>query len=144
MSLDTIRSLLDAPSAAALVTYRAELRRCSPVWYRCIDSAFEVVIANDDPKLRHIVRDDRVVLTVFETVPPFRGVKVSGHVSPDSDPTAVREARDAIAARYLGVTRGAAFVASRGPGVVIRLPFSAARTWDLEATFPKSEGDEAL
>ena len=122
MSLDTIRSLLDAPSAAALVTYRAD----------------------NSAELRHIVRDDRVVLTVFETVPPFRGVKVSGRVSPDRDPTAVRGARDAIAARYLGVTRGVAFVASRGPGVVIRLPFSAARTWDLEATLPKSEGDETL
>src|SRR5687768_3612289 len=52
VSLDDVRSLLDAPSAAALVTYRADgSADVSPVWYRCTDSAFEVVIAADDQKL---------------------------------------------------------------------------------------------
>ena len=107
MSLDDVRSLLDAPSPAALVTYRADgSADVSPVWYRCTDSAFEIVVAAGDPKLRRIALDDRAVLTVFETVPPFRGVKVAGRVTPDRDPTVVREAREAIASRYLGETRG--------------------------------------
>ena len=101
--------------------------------------AFEVVIAADDPKLRRIAVDDRAVLTVFETVPPFRGVKVAGRVTQDRDPTVVREAREAIAPRYLGATRGAAFVESRGPGVVIRLPIASARAWDLEAALPPTD-----
>ena len=140
MSLDDVRSLLDAPSPAALVTYRADgSADVSPVWYRCTDSAFEIVVAAGDPKLRRIALDDRAVLTVFETVPPFRGVKVAGRVTPDRDPTVVREAREAIASRYLGETRGAAFVESRGPGVVIRLPIGSARAWDLEASLPPTD-----
>jgi hypothetical protein len=140
VSLDDVRSLLDAPSPAALVTYRADgSADVSPVWYRCTDSAFEVVVAADDPKLRRIAVDDRAVLTVFETVPPFRGVKVAGRVTRDRDPTVVREAREAIAPRYLGETRGAAFVESRGPGVVIRLPLASARAWDLEAALPPTD-----
>jgi hypothetical protein len=110
------------------------------VWYRCTDSVFEVVVAVDDPKLRRIAIDDRAVLTVFETVPPFRGVKVAGRVTRDGDPT-VREAREAIASRYLGEMRGAAFVESRGPGFVIRLPIASARAWDLEAALPAT-GDQ--
>jgi hypothetical protein len=137
VGLDDVRSLLDAPSPAALVTYRADgSADVSPVWYRCTDSAFEVVVAVDDPKLRRIAVDDRAVLTVFETVPPFRGVKVAGRVTRDRDPMVVREAREAIASRYLGETRGAAFVERRGPGVVIRLPIASARAWDLEAALP--------
>ena len=132
-----MRSLLDAPSPAALVTYRADgSADVSPVWFRCTDSAFEVVVAADDPKVRHIAADDRVVLTVFETVPPFRGVKVAGRATWDRDSAAVREAREAIVPRYLGETRGPAFVESRGPGVVIRLPVASARAWDLSALLP--------
>ena len=51
----------------------------------------------------------------------------------------VREAREAIAPRYLGEARGAAFVESRGPGVVIRLPIASARAWDLEAALPETD-----
>ena len=135
-----MRSLLDAPSPAALVTYGAYgSADVSPVWYRCTDAAFEIVIAADDPKLRRIAVDDRVALTIFETVPPFRGVKAAGRVTPDRDPTAVREAREAIASRYLGETRGAAFVESRGPGVVIRLPIGSARAWDQGGALPRTD-----
>ena len=79
------------------------------------------------------------MLTIFETVPPFRGVKVAGRVTRETDPTAVREAREAIAPRYLGETRGAALVESRGPGVVIRLPIASARAWDLEGAQPPTD-----
>jgi hypothetical protein len=41
------------PSAAALMTYRADgSADVSPVWFRHIDSTFEIVIAEDDPKMR--------------------------------------------------------------------------------------------
>jgi hypothetical protein len=49
VSLDDVRSLLDAPSPAALVTYRADgSADVSPVWYGCTDSAFEIVVAAGD------------------------------------------------------------------------------------------------
>ena len=50
----------------------------SPVWFRWSDGAFEVVIAEGDLKLRHLARDPRCVLVVFEAVRPFRGVEVRG------------------------------------------------------------------
>jgi hypothetical protein len=40
--------------------------------------AFEVVIAKGDVKLRHLARDPRCVLVIFETVRSFRGVEVRG------------------------------------------------------------------
>jgi PPOX class probable F420-dependent enzyme len=144
MKLDDVRSLLDAPSPAALLTYRPDgTADVSPVWFRCTEVAFEVTVATDDPKAAHLAADDRAVLTVFETVPPFRGVKVSGRVALDRDPEAVRAARQAIAPRYLGETRGAAFVESRGPGVVIRLPVTAARAWEMRAVLPRSGSSSA-
>ena len=79
VSLEDFRSLLDAPSPAALVTYGADgSADVSPVWFRCTDSAFEVVVAAGDPKLRRLAVDDRAVLTVFETVPSFRGSRLPG------------------------------------------------------------------
>ena len=50
----------------------------TPVWFRWTGAAFEIVIAQGDVKLRHLERDPRCVLVVFETVPPFRGVEVRG------------------------------------------------------------------
>src|SRR4051794_33155809 len=69
-----VRGLLEAPSSAVLTTYRKDgSALVSPVWYRWTGAAFEVVIARDDPKVRHLERDPRCVLVVFEAVRPFRG-----------------------------------------------------------------------
>ncbi len=138
MILDSVRSLLDAPSAAALVTYRPDgSADVSPVWFRHVDDAFEVVIAEGDPKLDHLARDPRAVLTVFETSPPFRGVKVAGRA--ELGATGVRDARLAIVSRYLGAARGEAFVNARGSGMILRLPGVAARVWDLSGILPPDE-----
>jgi len=137
MELDEVRGLLDAPAAAALLTYGADgSADVSPVWFRAIDGAFEVVVAEGDPKLPRLRRDPRAVLTIFEAAPPFRGVKVAAPVELDPDPDAVREARLEICARYLGPERGPAFVASRGPGVVVRLPSADAKVWGQSPRLP--------
>ena len=48
-------SLLQAPSPAVLTTYRKDgTAVTSPVWFRFQDNTFEVVIARDDVKLRHL------------------------------------------------------------------------------------------
>jgi hypothetical protein len=84
-----------------LTTYRKDgSAHTVPVWFRWTDPAFEVVIAKSDVKLRHLARDSRCVLVVFEAVRPFRGVEVRGVgelVECD-----VTSARAAIAGRYLG------------------------------------------
>jgi hypothetical protein len=59
--LDSVHSLLDGPSPAVLTTNRKDgTALVSPVWFRWSDGAFEVVIARDDVKLRHLARNPRV------------------------------------------------------------------------------------
>lgn len=134
--IDRVRSLLDAPSPAVLTTYRADSSALvSPVWFRWADEAFEVVIAEGNVKLKHLSRDPRCGLVVFESVPPFRGVEVLGEAELiEGDATATRSA---IAGRYLGETDGARFVAERTkPGVVLRLRADDPRVWDLSGILP--------
>lgn len=129
-------SMVDAPSPAVLVTYRGDdTAHVSPVWFHFHDGYFEVVIAENDVKLRHLCRRPECTLVVFETTPPFRGIRVEGtaDLRPDTDATV----RRSIATRYLGEADGAAFVAQRHtPGVVLRLGTDQARTWDLSTILP--------
>ena len=136
-ALDGVRSLLEAPSPAVLTTYRKDGGALvSPVWFRWSEDAFEVVIAEGDLKLRHLARDPRCVLVVFEAVRPFRGVEVRGEaelVECDVGPV-----RAAIAGRYLGPEDGARFAAEREakPGVLLRLVPDEPRVWDLSGILP--------
>ena len=106
------------------------------MWFRCVDGAFEVVIAEDDVKLRHLARRPECVLVVFETVPPFRGIEVRG--TPELLEGDMTEARTAIASRYLGEEAGARFAAERTlkPGVLLRLTAKTPRVWDLRSILP--------
>jgi PPOX class probable F420-dependent enzyme len=137
-SIEGVRSLLEAPSPAVLTTYRKDgSANVAPVWFRWGEEGFEVVIAKGDIKLRHLARDPRCVLVVFEAVPPFRGVEVRG-VSQlvECD---VSSARAAIAGRYLGVDAGARYAEQRRskPGVLLRLACDSPRIWDLLAILPR-------
>src|SRR5207248_8326900 len=97
---ERVHSLLAAPSPAVLTTYRQDgSALVTPVWFRWHDGAFEVVIAQGDVKLRHLARDSRCTLVVFEAVRPFRGIEVRGR--PELVEGDVTEARAAIAGRYL-------------------------------------------
>ena len=139
MTLDDVRSLIDAPSAAVLTTYRKDgSALTTPVWFRFHDSAFEVVLAEGDVKRQHLSRNPGCLLVIFEAVPPFRGVEIKGEPElVDRDVTAVREA---IAGRYLGTERGRRFAASRRSprGTLLRLDPKRSRVWDLADTLPPS------
>ena len=130
-------SLLHAPSPAVLTTYRKDgTAVASPVWFRFQDNTFEVVIAQDDVKLRHLAARPQCELVVFEAVPPFRGVRVRSH-QPMLDRAGAQQARAEIAARYLGEERGKRFAAERAsPGILLRLPWDGAKTWDLTPILP--------
>ena len=136
-SIEGVRSLLEAPSPAVLTTYRKDgSALVSPVWFRWSDGGFEVVIAKGDLKLRHLARDPRCVLVVFEAVRPFRGVEVRGVAElVECDVSSVRAA---IAGRYLGAGDGARFAAQRSstPGVLLRLACDSPRVWDLSEILP--------
>ena len=129
-------SWLDGPQPAVLATYDPDgAVRMTPVWYRRNDGAFEVVVAEGDPKLRNLRRDPRCTLLVFEAQPPFRGLEARGEaelVEGDVD-----AARADIAGRYLGMKAGGRFAAERTkPGILVHIA-AAPRTWDLSAMLPQ-------
>ena len=130
--LEDVRTLLEAPSPAVLTTYRKDgSALTTPVWFRWTGLAFEVVIARGDVKLRHLERDPRCVLVIFEAVAPFRGVEVRGQASlQDRDVSAIRHS---IAERYLGEGAGERFAAQRAskPGVLLELRQEQPRVWNL-------------
>ncbi len=133
---EDVRSLLEGASPAVLTTYRADgSALVTPVWFRWHEGAFEVVIAEGDVKLRHLARDPRCALVVFEAVPPFRGVEVRASAEPvECD---VAPIRADIAGRYLGAADGARFAAERTkPGVLLRLTADSPRVWSLAAILP--------
>src|SRR6476620_827805 len=130
-------TLFQAPSPAVLTTYRKDgTAVTSPVWFRFRDNTFEVVIAENDVNLRHLAGRPECELLVFETVPPFRGVRVRSE-QPILIRDGAQQARQEIAARYLGEERGKRFAAGRtGTGVLLRLPAVHAKAWDLTAILP--------
>ena len=134
---EPVRSLLEAPAPAVLTTYRTDgSALVTPVWFRFADVAFEVVIAEGDVKLRHLRRDPRCALLVFEAVRPFRGIEAHGTAELiEGD---VTSARAAIAGRYLGASDGRRFAEDRTskPGVLLRLTAASPRVWDLGAILP--------
>jgi PPOX class probable F420-dependent enzyme len=120
-----------------LTTYRQDGgAHTVPVWFHWADGAFEVVIAQGDVKLRHLVRDPRCVMVVFEAVRPFRGVEVRGVAElTEGD---VTSARAAIAGRHLGVGDGERLPPNGDPsqGVLLRLVPDSPRVWDLSGILP--------
>jgi hypothetical protein len=53
------------------------------VWFRYKGEAFEIVVAKSDFKARHLARDPRALLMNFETIAPFRGMKVRAEAELD-------------------------------------------------------------
>jgi hypothetical protein len=106
-------TLFQASSPAVLTTYRKDgTAVASPVWFRFRGDTFEVVIAENDVKLRHLAARQECELLVFETVPPFRGVRVRSD-RPILTREGAQQARQDIASRYLGEERRRRFAAGR-------------------------------
>ena len=129
--------LLDAPAAAVLIVYRSDgSALTSPVWFRPIGKAVQIVIAEGDAKLDRLRADPRCVFMAFETLPPFRGLRIEGNATLSDE--GVREARVAISSRYLGEADGRRYAEQRTkPGVVVRLGVAGARTWNLRSILPR-------
>jgi PPOX class probable F420-dependent enzyme len=130
-------TLFQAPSPAVLTTYRKDgTAAASPVWFRFRDNTFEIVIAENDVKLRRLAARPECELLVFETVPPFRGMRVRSD-QPILTRDGAQRARQEIAARYLGEEHGKMFAAERASAaVLLRLAADTAKTWDLKSILP--------
>jgi PPOX class probable F420-dependent enzyme len=122
--------LLDLPLVAVLATYRADGRvLLSPVWHQWRDGGFDVWTYPGDIKVRHLRRNPRASILVYEHSPPYRGIELR------TEPTVLQGTLDdvrGIAVRYLGPQGGEEYV-SRTPDdvVIIRLEPGELRIWDF-------------
>lgn len=125
---DELGDLLERPLVAVLATYRVDgTVLLSPVWHRWRDGGFDVVTGSRDVKVRHLRRDPRASIVVYEHVPPYRGIEVRCEARLEAAGDAVRR----IAARYLGERDGAAYADSSGDDTLIRLEPGRLRAWDF-------------
>jgi hypothetical protein len=84
----------------------------------------------DGVKVRHLRRDPRAAIVVYENRPPYRGIEVQGEARLEATGGATRR----IATRYLGERDGAAYAQSAGDDTLIRL----APGTSAPGTFPTS------
>lgn len=80
---------------------------CAPVWYRYVDGAFEIAMANASAKATLLRRAGHATLCVQNEALPYRYVTAEGEVSvavftPDERDAFLRE----VASRYLGDEMG--------------------------------------
>jgi PPOX class probable F420-dependent enzyme len=122
--------LLELPLVAVLATYRANGSvLLSPVWHRWRDDGFDVVVGPNDIKLRHLRRDPRASVLVYEHEPPYRGLEARGRVSLLSE--GGLDALASMAIRYLGPEDGPAYAQTVADSVLVRLEPSELRGWDF-------------
>jgi PPOX class probable F420-dependent enzyme len=129
---EDLGDLLDLPLVAVLATYRADGDvLLSPVWYRWREGGFDVVTGTDDVKTRHLRRDPRASIVVYEHVPPYRGIELRTEALLLAEGAA--EAVVPLASRYLGPDEGAAYVESAPDAndTLIRLEPGVIRAWDF-------------
>jgi len=132
LTLDDVGGLLDEPLVAVLATLRSDGSvLLSPVWHEWRDGGFNLWLAVDDVKTRHLRRDPRATIVVAESEDPLRGVELrtearlldAGDLS-----DAVR-----IATRYVGSEKGFEYVHAAGyDSVIARLEPGHLRIWDFE------------
>jgi len=131
LTLEDMGSFLDEPRVAVLATLRRDgTVLLSPVWHEWRDGGFNMWIAVQDVKVRHLRRDPRATVVVAESEPPLRGVEVRGAAQLIDE--RVSEIAVRIAVRYIGKERGAAYVDSLGgEDVIVRLTPGDIRIWDF-------------
>jgi len=131
LGIEGLGDLVERPIVATLATYRADgTVLLSPVWHEWRDGGFNVVVERDDVKARHVRRDPRASIAVYESDPPYRGLELRGNPRLVEDGTV--DAQRRIAVRYLGAEAGEAYGAvPSGREIIVRLEPGELRTWDF-------------
>jgi PPOX class probable F420-dependent enzyme len=133
LTVDDLGDLVKLPLLAVLATYRRDgTVLLSPVWHEWRDGGFQVVTRSHDVKAAHLRQDPRASIVVCEHIPPYRGVEVRCHVRLA---TTASDTVQRIASRYLGAEAGAAYAASAGDDLLIRLEPGHLRGWDFTDDF---------
>jgi PPOX class probable F420-dependent enzyme len=130
LRVEDLGDLLERPLVAVLATYRRDGSvLLSPVWHEWRAGGFDVVTSGDDVKARHLRRDPRASIVVYEHVPPYRGVELrcEARLVPERAHATARR----LAVRYLGEAEGAAYAESARDDTLIRLEPGELRAWDF-------------
>ena len=133
LTIEQLGNLLELGLVSTLATYRKDgSALLSPVWHEWRDGGFNICVAPNDVKVRHIRRDARAILVVYDQDPPYRGVELRATPRLVDDGATYAAILRRVAVRYLGESRGDAYANSAGErGVVIRLEPGELRTWDF-------------
>jgi len=127
--LDELGDLLELPYCAVLSTHREDgSDLLSPVWHEYLDGGFNVCVPVGDVKLRHLARDPRASIVVFDHAAPGRGFEVRGIVRLLEDTGRAISRR--ITLRYMDEERAGPYLEKVPPMVVVRLE-GIERGWDF-------------
>jgi PPOX class probable F420-dependent enzyme len=133
---DQLQAFLDRPLVATLATLRKDGSvLLSPVWHEWRDGGFNIIVGTGDVKARHLARDPRVSVAVYEDDPPYTGVEVRGVASFDEgDAHALTER---LAIRYMGAELGKEYAKARTDDdeLWIRIEPGNLRSWDYRDTW---------
>jgi PPOX class probable F420-dependent enzyme len=138
-SIDELGDFLDLPYTAVLATHWADgTVLLSPIWHEWRDGGFNLGVPENDVKLKHIARDPRVTLCVYEQSWPSRSLEVRGIA------TVTMEGREELSrrlsVRYLGPVKGNEYANRVGSGVVVRIEPGIIRAWDfVDETSPEPD-----
>jgi len=128
--LSELDDFLALPLVAVLATYRQDGSvLLSPVWHQWRDGGFDVVSSPNDIKVRHLRRDPRASILVYEHDLPYRGVEIrtTAQLSEVDRADLVLE----MSIRYLGQAAGEVYAAGSSDSVLVRLEPGSVRTWDF-------------
>lgn len=128
-TVDELGDFLDLPYTAVLATHWPDgTILLSPVWHEWRDGGFNLGVPENDVKLRHIARDPRVTVVVYEQSWPSRSVEVRGIATVTRD--GHEELGRRLSVRYMGPVRGNEYADRVGSGVVVRVEPGIIRAWD--------------
>lgn len=133
LSPSELADFLALPLVAVLATYRRDGSvLLSPVWHQWRDGGFDVLCTPDDIKVRHLRRDPRAAILVYDNEPPYRGVELrtTARLSDIG-----RDALLEMSVRYLGQEAGEEWAASSAQSVLVRLEPGNLRIWDFADEF---------
>jgi PPOX class probable F420-dependent enzyme len=139
LSIDELGNLVTEPHVAVLATHRKDgTVLLSPVYQEWRDGGFNVAVASNDVKARHLRRDPRASLVLFEDGAPYRGVEV--HTTARLVAEGASETLRRLSVRFDGEEVGEADAAAAETGadpIIIRLEPGPGelRAWDYADEF---------
>ena len=138
LAVGDLGGFLQSRVLATLATYGPDgTVRLSPVWFEWSDGGFNVVVGANDVKSRHLRRDPRASLTIYENEPPYRGVEIRTQAQVSNEGAAEADRR--MAHRYLGAERGDAYLANQQwQSALVRLEPGELRIWDFADEWPNA------